>query len=1059
MCDRKPTLVTPMRTLRTLPTLLLLAILMLSPATVIAVPTAATTTATTTDPTRSVDPFGTPFAATSAPRASESGMFSLTEAIHIVPGAPGGRTIGGRAVVDENTGGDTSPAGAALINGGDTFVGSFLISDPADVIDAVLFEVPFGTAVNITIYMLDWNPADYTAYNVDFIFGVNIANLNTPGWSSNLNTARNETGTLLGAQDAVQFAVLMGVPLDAGNNPLSLPVDYALTVTFTDPPQVGAGSTSFTISNQSSNRFQWFKLADGSDAPLHLVITPATGQDLDADVYNPWARWGLYEGEMTPFWLDRLNAAAVSQPESANLIGGDGQVFIQIRAAAGAGQGTLAITSSSAITSDDDNRPATAHVVTETVTFDDQLHEMEDHWDWYKVPVETGDNFSVLFSPQGIAASHLFNISLYDNDLNFLEGKFNTQDRGLFDATTNPIVVSPVTWDDYVSSCTCDYYLVVFPVTWIDPGAGGGYRWEDVLSGEYFLKVTIPNEGPALSSSIPDITIDEDEELVDYNITGFFTDPETNALDFAVSVSGASVDEVDVSIDAQAGTLSVVPEQDWSGSFALTITATDPKANIGANFVQEQVSVTVDPVNDAPQIDQPLGAMSFGEDTPGPGLSYPFSLRLVDIFHDIDTDAADMDFTWSGNLRIPVALNESGGVGTEYLMIGPVSGWFGTETVTFTVSDGEFEDSFVTTMTVNHINHDPVVVPGKETISVTVPEDLEGKSSVFVVNDIKALFSDLDTADPGYAAMTGDSLTIAIDDARLPENFNVSLSGSKVELSDLRTDWTQGESFYLQAYDVLEQPVFVEVEVGVTPINDAPTLVSSLPVPQDNGTRIVLREGERKSFSVSVADVDNIANQLTHTWTLDDLPVGNSRESSYDLVTDQDSHTDTLSAGDYVLRVRIADPEGETIEHLWDISILDVNRPPTKVAILMPKAPASFKEGTDVDLRAGDAVDADEDPLTYHWELVLTDGNVSSLGEGQALTVSDLPVGSHTLRLVVSDSKEGGDANTTMPLTVTKKKKDGGNGLPGFEGAMLLVALLAAVALGATRGGQRRRRE
>jgi hypothetical protein len=162
---------------------------------------------------------------------------------------------------------------------------------------------------------------------------------------------------------------------------------------------------------------------------------------------------------------------------------------------------------------------------------------------------------------------------------------------------------------------------------------------------------------------------------------------------------------------------------------------------------------------------------------------------------------------------------------------------------------------------------------------------------------------------------------------------------------------------------------------------DRPPLLNSWE-PKDDPTMI---ENQQQLFTVGATDEDG--QELAVSWSLDGTSVSTGNSYLY--------KTDYSSAGIKTLKATATDGE-LWASHVWEITVLDLNRPPT-AAIGSPKDNAEFVEGTAIHFSASPSSDPDGEKLSYSWK------------EG-AIMVSDQAAfdmafthGLHTLVLEVRD--------------------------------------------------------
>lgn len=139
--------------------------------------------------------------------------------------------------------------------------------------------------------------------------------------------------------------------------------------------------------------------------------------------------------------------------------------------------------------------------------------------------------------------------------------------------------------------------------TWevVDTNVEDGNDGTDTLVGIPTIQfadssVDLPlNQAPLLALSQADIAIKEDAAVSCRIAVGAFSDPDGDTLSLTATLADDSVLPTWLLFDANTGTFSGTPPQDYNGQIALKVTATD-----GEYSVSESFTLTVSPVNDAP---------------------------------------------------------------------------------------------------------------------------------------------------------------------------------------------------------------------------------------------------------------------------------------------------------------------------------------------------------------------------------------------------------------------------------------------------------------------------
>ncbi|MGA1872985.1 MAG: Ig-like domain-containing protein [Thermoplasmatota archaeon] len=202
----------------------------------------------------------------------------------------------------------------------------------------------------------------------------------------------------------------------------------------------------------------------------------------------------------------------------------------------------------------------------------------------------------------------------------------------------------------------------------------GGFDHEEMM-----LEVVNVNDPPVRTVDPYTITIEEDQTGVVLDVMELFMDPDNDPLTIHVeSIINIRAERID------GRNISLVPQEDWSGTASLVILAKDSGSGTRMN-----VTVIVEEVNDPP-----WGvSISMMDTVYQEGISF----KLRGSAFDPDVPAGDsMEFIWTSNISGEI------GTGAEIDVEIPA----GHHRITLTVRDmsGEFEE---TTM-------DVLVIPAKE---------------------------------------------------------------------------------------------------------------------------------------------------------------------------------------------------------------------------------------------------------------------------------------------------------------------------------------------------------
>jgi hypothetical protein len=217
-----------------------------------------------------------------------------------------------------------------------------------------------------------------------------------------------------------------------------------------------------------------------------------------------------------------------------------------------------------------------------------------------------------------------------------------------------------------------------------------------VITTLVFAVLPAASASPTLTNPIKDISINEDLPAYNkLNLNNHFSNGETE-LSFSFI---SSDNKIHIKINDDRSVDFSTPK-DWFGAEEITFIASD-----GVQEVSDSLTVSVEPVNDAPLIISPLpNTVSFDEDHVFLG-----AINLYEHFQDIDSI---LTLSYSSE-NIIVKINEDGSVDLSAPM-----NWYGSENVVFYASDGELEISDSVLVTVNPVNDQPIRIMDLKSISL-----------------------------------------------------------------------------------------------------------------------------------------------------------------------------------------------------------------------------------------------------------------------------------------------------------------------------------------------------
>ncbi|NIP36504.1 MAG: hypothetical protein GWN18_16225, partial [Thermoplasmata archaeon] len=200
-----------------------------------------------------------------------------------------------------------------------------------------------------------------------------------------------------------------------------------------------------------------------------------------------------------------------------------------------------------------------------------------------------------------------------------------------------------------------------------------------------------PNSPPVGPAGPVELSTDEDVPLT-LDLSEHFSDPDGDALTYDIQLVEGSL--ANATLSGSSGAWTVTASANWSGTLHLQASAADP---FGQRAYGDFV-VTVDPVNDAPEVIWQPHNLATEEDTP-----LRAAHDLSEVFSDEDGDV--LTFTVNSTQGVTAFLN-----GTLVDLF-PELDWTGKATIVLEASDPSGENaSTYFELLVGEVNDPPVIV-------------------------------------------------------------------------------------------------------------------------------------------------------------------------------------------------------------------------------------------------------------------------------------------------------------------------------------------------------------
>jgi len=420
-----------------------------------------------------------------------------------------------------------------------------------------------------------------------------------------------------------------------------------------------------------------------------------------------------------------------------------------------------------------------------------------------------------------------------------------------------------------------------------------------VASDDVDIIVTPVNDDPTIT--LPDdFTFDEDDGLI-VDFTSFVDDVDLDVL--TLSVTG----NTDVTVDIVDLQVTFGATQDWNGTEILTFTVDDGMGDRvsfstgGRNSqdrnntiiennratAEDMVEMIVLPVNDDPTITLP-DDFTFEEDE-------TLIVDFADFVDDVDLDVLTLSV--EGNIEVTVDIVDL------QVTFGATENWNGTETLIFTVDDGQGDrvsfafgkkaekNSNDNSRATAEDDVDVIVLPVNDDPTIILPASFTFEEDGELIVNFTEFVDDVDP----------DDLTLSVTG-----NVEVIVDINGLEVTFGATEnWNGTETLtFIIDDNATRATAEDDVDIIVTPVNDEPVLIGFQP--EELAFTVV--EDSTVFFSVEVEDIDST---IEYEWYVDDVL---QTEISEEFI-----HIFEI-VGDIEIK-SLASDEEYTIETIWNIQV------------------------------------------------------------------------------------------------------------------------------------------
>ena len=496
-----------------------------------------------------------------------------------------------------------------------------------------------------------------------------------------------------------------------------------------------------------------------------------------------------------------------------------------------------------------------------------------------------------------------------------------------------------------------------------DNDIGGGFSIKvsngETEASEFFtVQIIAEDDPPEVAAGIDDQSVDENT-LLSFDVPGgAFFDPDSNdTLTLTARSADGSALPAWLSFDGE--TFSGTPGDGDVGRFEIEVTATDSTGQ----SVSTTFHIDVSNVNDRPVATDDAAVVDGGS-----------GLVTIDVLqNDSDADGDVLSITGASAANGTVAVNDDG-----KLAYTPEPGFSGTDTITYTVSDGEATDTGTATVVVSDPNRPPVAVADE----VVTDEDTPLASINVLAND-----TDQD----------GDPLSVT---NAVAVNGQVSINGDGTLAYTPDADFNGTDTITYTVSDGLESDTGT-VTVTINPVNDPPVA--------NDDTVQTQEDTPLASIDVLANDSDVDGDALTVLFaSASNGQVSINDDGTLSYTPDAGfTGTDTITYG--ITDNPFTDTSSNTVTATVSVMVTPVNDPPVAVP---DQATTDEDTFIDIDVLGNDS-DQDGDALTVT-------GVSASVGQ-----VEIIP--GNTIRFDPSGAFEGlgsGEVTETETVTITYTVQD-----------------------------------
>ncbi len=387
----------------------------------------------------------------------------------------------------------------------------------------------------------------------------------------------------------------------------------------------------------------------------------------------------------------------------------------------------------------------------------------------------------------------------------------------------------------------------------IKVSANDGQTGSTPASQTFSLTISLVNDDPETGTTLQNQSSNEDTAVSFTLPSDAFTDADGDTLTLTATLADGSALPSWLTFTASSGTFSGTPPQDYNGTLSIKVSASDGQTD--STPASQTFSLTINAVNDSPQVGTTLQNQSSNEDT-----AVSFTLPS-DAFSDVEGDTLTLTATLADDSALPSWLSFNGTTfsGT------PPQDYNGTLSIKVSASDGQTGStpaSQTFSLTISPVNDDPETdttlqnqSSNEDTaVSFTLPSDAFSDADGDTLT-LTATLAD-GSALPTWLSFAASTRTFS---GTPPQDYNGTLS-IKVSASDGQS----GSTPATQTFSLTISPVNDDPETGTTLQNQSSNedTAVSFTLPSDAFTDA---DGDTLTLSATLADGSALPSWLTFT--------------------------------------------------------------------------------------------------------------------------------------------------------------------------------------------------